>query len=267
MVEYVGTAYAGFQRQPGKVTVQSALEHAIEAATGERVRLIGSGRTDAGAHAYGQVVAFSTSSALPPDKLSRAINAHLPDDIAVWRAGAVSDSFHPRFDARSRTYRYVIWNRPIRSPFVARRAAHVKQPLDVEAMDAAAALLAGSHDFGAFIPVATSGDRRRTVFEAQCWRDGALVQFEIEASGYMRQMIRSMAGTLILVGSGRLTVDGFRDVLLAADRRHRGPTAPAHGLYLVRVRYPGDVADTDRWNGPGYPWLTQGGTNLDKERT
>lgn len=235
-MEYVGTAYAGFQRQPGKVTVQTTLEAAIAAVTQEQVRVVGSGRTDAGAHAAEQVIAFSTRSALPLDVLRRAINVYLPADIVITSSAEVASDFHPRFDASSRVYRYLIWNRPERSPFWSGRAAHVKARLEESAMNLAAKHLIGAHDFGAFVP-ATGKSAVRTMFRADCRRDGHLVAIELEASGFMRQMVRSIAGTLIRVGLGKLSVEEFGAVLQSGDRARAATTAPSHGLYLVQVKY------------------------------
>lgn len=208
------------------------------AVTGEQVHIVGSGRTDAGAHAFGQVVAFSTESSLPTDALVRAFNAHLPSDIAVTTVADVSASFHPRFDARSRTYRYLIWNRRVRSPFYRDRATHVRTPLDESAMDQALRGLIGQHDVSAFVPVQHEGSRDRVIFRSGCTRDGDLVVVEIEASGFLRQMVRAIVGTVIRVGTGHLSPDGFQAILKSKRRELAGDTAPSRGLYLVSVAYP-----------------------------
>jgi tRNA pseudouridine38-40 synthase len=236
-VEYDGSGYAGFQSQPGKVTVQSILERAVEAVTQERTPVVGSGRTDAGAHALGQVVAFSSSSTLSTATLCRALNAQLPSDVSVIRVSDMPLTFHPRFDATSRTYRYLIWNRPVSSPFWQGRAAHVKPHLDTEAMGQAAEHLLGTHDYGAFVAATASLNRARTVFRADCRRDSDLVVVELEANGFMRQMVRAIVGTLILVGRGKLEPRDVRRILESRKRERAGDTAPAHGLYLVNVRY------------------------------
>ncbi len=199
--------------------------------------MVGSGRTDAGAHALFQVVAFSTECALPPETLQRAANALLPREVAVTSARDVAEDFHPRFDALSRVYRYVIWNRPVRSPFWEGRGTHVKPHLDEGAMHAAIQHLVGRHDLASFVPANFTGSRERMVCGATCWREGWTVMVDIEAEGFMRQMVRSIAGTLIDVGRGKLTVDDFRRIILARDRTHAGRTAPAYGLYLISVRY------------------------------
>ena len=244
VVEYLGAAYAGFQRQPGKVTVQATLEKAIAGVTQEATRVIGSGRTDAGAHALHQVVAFSTSSALPAQTLQRAINAHLPSDVAVIEAREVGEDFHPRFDARSRTYRYLIWNRETRSPFWNGRAAHVARPLDEGLMDLAAQELLGSHDFGSFVPTALPGSHERQMHAARCWREEHLVVVELRATGFMRQMVRSIVGTLLLVGHGKIDVAALREIVSSRNRHLAGTTAPACGLYLYDVQYAAGTGST-----------------------
>lgn len=236
-MEYLGAAYAGFQSQPNKVTVQTTLETALSQVIGENIRIDGSGRTDAGAHACAQIIAFSTDSHMSEDTMRSAVNARLPFDIAVTRVSEVPSDYHPRFDAVSRTYRYLIWNRPVRSPFYQGRAAHVKKILDAERMNEALKLLCGRHDLGAFVPVRHQGSRERVIFSATCHREGDLVMMEIEATGFMRQMMRAIAGTAIRVGMDTLDLEGFARVLASTDRLQAGDTAPACGLYLVKVSY------------------------------
>lgn len=213
------------------------IENAINAVTGEQVAVQGSGRTDAGAHALHQVVAFSTGSSLAPHILQRALNANLPLDVAVTDAREVAGGFNPRFDAHSRHYRYLIWNRETRSPFWNGRAAHVRRRLDVHAMNEAAACLVGTHDFSSFVPAADPGNHVRRMDEATCRREGDLVIVDLRASGFMKQMVRSIVGTLILVGSAKLAPATVRQILAARDRARGGQTAPAFGLYLQDVRY------------------------------
>lgn len=246
----MGAAYAGFQAQPGRATVQAVLERAIERVTGEHARVTGSGRTDAGAHARGQVIAFCTESTLPASVLERALNAYLPDDVAITAVAEANERFHPRFDALSRSYRYLIWNRPTLAPFWVGRAAFVRPPLDADRMMAAAQLLEGTHDFGAFVASSAPGDRTRTMYSARCWREGSLVTVELEATGFMQQMVRTIAGTLIRTGLGRLTIDQFAAILASRDRRQAAETAPACGLYLDEVRYaPNPALETEQPSG------------------
>ncbi len=217
--------------------MQATLEDALSRVTQEDIHVIGSGRTDAGAHALCQVVAFSTESQLRPEILQRAANALLPRDVVISQAREVAGDFHPRFDARSRIYRYLIWNRSVRSPFWEGRGAHVKPHLDEALMNRAIQCLLGRHDFASFVPANFSGTRERMVWAARCWRDGSTVAIELEAEGFMRQMVRSIVGTLIDVGRGKIDENEFRRIVLACDRTQAGKTAPAHGLYLVSVQY------------------------------
>lgn len=224
--------------------MQGVLEQAIGAVTGESVRVIASGRTDAGAHALGQVIAFTTASDLPAGTLQRALTAHLPPDVTVTAVDDVGESYHPRYDACARRYRYLIWNRAARSPLWHDRALHVPVSLDVCRMHAAAQCLIGEHDFSSFVPTVHAGSRVRTMYVAGCRRTGDLVSIELEGNGFMRQMVRSIAGTLVRVGLGKLSVSEFAAVLAARDRARAAGTAPAHGLYLVGVRYGNAQATT-----------------------
>ncbi len=222
--------------------MQATLEYALSRVTQENIHVVGSGRTDAGAHAVTQIIAFSTESRLGANTLQRAANAMLPRDVAVTWARDVDESFHPRFDARARHYRYVIWNRPVRSPFWEGRAAHVRPRLDVDLMNEAAQQLVGRHDFGSFVPSNFDASRERTVWSAEFWRDGDIVRFDVRAEGFMRQMVRSMVGTLIDVGRGKITTEKFAEIVRACNRTEAGLTAPAGGLYLMAVQY-GEVED------------------------
>jgi tRNA pseudouridine38-40 synthase len=218
--------------------VQSVLEAGVQQITGRLARVSGAGRTDAGAHALGQVIAFSTESLMPAGDFRRALNAVLPRDVSITDASEAPLAFHPRFDALSRTYRYMVWNRAVRSPFYSRRAAHVRPVLDESRMNQAAQTLVGRHDFSSFVAATAVGTRVRTMFRAACKRDGDLVAIELEANGFMRQMARAIAGTLIDVGCARLDDNDMSSILTSRDRHCASATAPAHGLYLVNVRYP-----------------------------
>lgn len=239
---YNGTQYAGWQVQaPGRTTVQEVLERAIAAVTGETVRAMASGRTDAGVHALGQVASFRTQSALPAEVFVRALNAHLPDDVAVLDARDVPDDFHATLSADKKRYRYLIHNHPIRDPFFHCRAWHYPAHLEDGAMHRAAQSLLGRHDFKSF---ETSGSERqtsvRTIFDILVRRDAAdarLVVLEVEADGFLYNMVRSIVGTLVQVGRGAREESWVAEVLAACDRRKAGKTAPPQGLYLVRVDY------------------------------
>jgi tRNA pseudouridine38-40 synthase len=305
-IAYDGAAYAGWQSQHGKPTVQDTLEKAIHKVTGQRTRVLASGRTDAGVHALGQVVALRTDSRLPPEVLLRALNANLPDDIAVLDFAEAPAGFHPIAHAVRKRYRYVIHDGPVRDVFWRRFAWHYRYGrLDAEAMQRAAAALLGTHDFCSFqssgAPRKTSvrtvfelrvergrtgegradsdlpstfgrgaggeggGERvgcveRTAVAEANAERHGAFhapygpqgragggdfVVIEIEADGFLYNMVRAIVGTLVVVGRGARPESWPGEVLRAADRRVAGPTAPPQGLVLMSVEY------DDREKGQG----------------
>lgn len=237
-VAYDGTAYYGFQLQAGQPTIQAALEQALRQVTQKSSRVIGAGRTDTGVHAVGQVVNFHTTAALPLAELQRALNAVLPDDIAVSDIAEVPDDFHARFSARSREYRYTILNRPIADPLVRHIVYHFARTLDVTLMDAACQHLVGRHDFASFGGKTWArGTTRRTVYQVSCRREGDYVTVDITADAFLAGMVRSIVGTLLLVGTGKLTPDDFLAILLAGDRHQAGPAAPARGLCLMKVNY------------------------------
>ncbi len=235
---YDGTEFHGWQRQPSLRTVQQVLEEAIERLTGVRPTTTASGRTDAGVHAMGQVVHFLTASRHEPETFVRALNAMLPRDLRILDAAEMPQAFHATLDARSKRYRYTIDNARIPSPFQLRYSWHVPKPLDAGAMGRAGASLLGRHDFRSF---ETDWPNRmssvRTIFDVAVARDGDLVTIEVEADGFLYNMVRSIAGTLVLVGQGKRPESWVADVLAAQDRVEAGPTAPPQGLFLLTVRY------------------------------
>jgi tRNA pseudouridine38-40 synthase len=243
LLAYDGTDYAGWQVQPGRKTVQGALEAAIKKITGEAVRVLASGRTDAGVHALGQVVGFRTRSHLEPEVLRRALNAELPADVAVLDLAVTGDGFHAIRDAVRKRYRYVIHDGSIRNVFLRRYCWQYRGGrLDVEAMSRAAECLVGRHDFASF---QTSGAERsttvRTVHQLVIRRGRAgeqdQIRCEVEADGFLYNMVRAIVGTLVEVGRGAKPQSWPAAVLRAADRRVAGPTAPPEGLFLVSVDY------------------------------
>lgn len=238
---YDGTAYAGFQRQAGDtLTIQGALETALRRVSGQAATVIGAGRTDAGVHASGQVVAFDVSWRHPPGDLLRALNATLPSDIALQAIAPAGEDFHPRFSARSRTYVYRLYNRRIRQPLWDRFTWRVEHRLDVGAMRQAAALLVGEHDFATFGQPPRGENTVRVVYASALAldaQDAGLIQYEITANAFLKRMVRSIVGTLVEVGRGAMTFTEFEAAFRAANRSLAGPSAPPMGLTLVRVDY------------------------------
>lgn len=238
-IEYDGTAYHGWQRQKNARTIQEAIESAISVMVKAPIRLIGSGRTDAGVHALGQVANFHTPKAIPPEAFVAGLNSLLPDDIVIHGCEKVPDEFHAQYDAKLKTYRYRILNRPIPSAICRQFAWFVPRPLDTAAMDQAARHLIGSHDFTSFEAAGSPRSHsQRTVHEARIFTQPAdIICFEITANGFLRFMVRNIIGTLADVGMGKIRADGFEKILAARNRALASATAPAHGLFLVGVRY------------------------------
>lgn len=213
------------------------LEAALGQITNQRVSVVGAGRTDAGAHARGQVIAFDVAWPHSLADLERALNAVLPEDVAVRDLMEAEAGFHPRYAARSRTYEYTIYNHPLRSPLARRTAWHVAVPLDVAALMQATQVLVGEHDFAAFGRAPKGENTIRRVNRAG-WRvDEPFLIFEIEANAFLHRMVRRVVGTLKKVGEGTYTPEAFADILASRDRRRAGAAAPAHGLCLVQVSY------------------------------
>jgi tRNA pseudouridine38-40 synthase len=238
-IEYDGTGYHGWQRQKEEPTIQAEIERVATRITGQPVSLTGSGRTDAGVHALGQVANFHCRTRLTPDELQRGLNSLLPGDIAIGRCEAVNDDFHARFDAIAKRYRYRILNQPVRSALERHRAWHLRASLDLAAMQAGSSRILGCHDFSAFEGAGSPRAHNvRRVSEAICRRGRSReICFEIEADGFLRYMVRNLVGTLVAVGRGQLTADDMAAILASRDRSRAAPTAPPQGLYLVGVQY------------------------------
>jgi tRNA pseudouridine38-40 synthase len=247
-LEYDGTDFEGWQAQSGAHrTVQGVLESALARLTGQCVRVAGAGRTDSGVHAEGQVASLRLESRFAADGLRRALNGVLPPDLAVRDAAQVPEGFHARFDARGKLYRYTVWNGRSPSPLRARTVLSLQGRLDLEAMRAAAALLQGTHDFACFQAagsLARSTVRTLSRVEVEGESRGE-VRLWVEGDGFLRHMVRAVAGTLLEVGRGRRRPEGLPALLAARDRTRAGPNAAARGLCLVRVFY-----DSDGKSGP-----------------
>lgn len=254
-IAYDGGEYAGWQRQQNAVGIQQVIAEAIAKITGEKVVLRGAGRTDAGVHARGQVANFLTRSSVPPDRLAAALRSVLPRDIAVLRSREVPATFDARRDALERHYRYTFDLGPVPDVFLRRYALHVPRRLDLQAMRRAAGLFSGRHDFSAFRSQQCGAEHaRRTVLASGLDTAGHLAHFDIRAHAFLRNMVRIMAGTLISVGEGKLTVEEVEKLLESGDRRAAGPTAAAKGLCLMHVGYPGEgPEEPESMKGAGMP--------------
>lgn len=237
-IAYDGTAYRGFQKQTNGPTIQAALEDALARISSQQVRVVGSGRTDAGVHATGQVVAFTVSWQHPTTDLRNALNAYLPDDIAVREVREVAADFHPRYDALSRRYEYRLYVAPVRDPLLRRRAWRLTEPLNVEDIRQAAACLVGTHDFSTFGSPPQGESALRTVYEAtwQAHRGGTYT-FTITANAFLYRMVRTITATLVMVGQGDMTAQAFQGILAARQRALAAPPAPPYGLTLTTVYF------------------------------
>ncbi len=239
VVAYDGTAYAGWQVQPEHVTVQSRIEEALTRLTGETVKIHGSGRTDQGVHARGQVAHFDLRKRLTGEAIRKALNAFLPADIRILRVARARPDFHARRNATQKEYRYFIWNADVREPSRRLYTAHVRRPLDVAAMRAAAALLEGRHDFAAFTanPNRVVESTVREVRYLTVSKAGPLITVRAASDGFLYKMVRSLCGLLIRVGEGAAEPGEARVILESRLRTARVPTAPPEGLFLWRVWY------------------------------
>lgn len=242
-LEYDGTDFAGFQLQgKGERTVQGDLEAALLQITGTQIRVSGAGRTDAGVHALGQVAHFDVDWKISEEKIVGALNAHLPRDISVLQAGYAEQEFHARFSATSRTYRYAILNRPQPSALLTRYVWHVTRPLSVEAMQEAGRTLCGTHDFATFGQPSAPGLSTVRFVEriaVRPWKNGSCLLVTVRGNAFLRQMVRSLVGTLVMVGQEKLERGEVLKLLEVRDRRACPPIAPAKGLCLVKVGYDG----------------------------
>lgn len=248
IVAYDGTEYYGFQSQPDRPTIQGQLAKALTRLTQQCVQVVGAGRTDAGVHAVGQVISFRCEWRHPVAELERGLNALLPRDISAWGLRAVDDGFHARYSARQRTYLYSIYTGARRQPLLGRFAAHVAEPLDMAAMQAAADFVVGRQDLAALGQPPSGRSTVREVTEAH-WMalglgwggDQAGLGFRVSANGFLRGMVRRLVGSLLEVGRGRWSVDQFADLLISRDIGQAAAPAPACGLCLQQVDYNDDI--------------------------
>ncbi|NDU86040.1 MAG: tRNA pseudouridine(38-40) synthase TruA [Ferrovum sp.] len=244
-VEYHGGAFHGWQRQPHCVTVQGALEQALSAVAGEAIAVVAAGRTDRGVHARGQVVHFDTAVIRPMQAWVRGGNAHLPATVAVLWAQGVSDEFHARFDARSRTYRYRLLSHPVRPAYAHGVVGWTHRVLDLDAMKAGARLLLGTHDFSAFRAAECQARTPvKTLLRLDINSVGEEIHFEFQADAFLQHMVRNLVGALLRVGCGEERSDWLAALLEARDRTQSAPTFAADGLCLTAVEY------DERWNFP-----------------
>lgn len=237
-IEYDGTAYCGWQFQANGLTIQEVLESCLARMTGEDIRIHGSGRTDAGVHAFGQVASFMTSSSLGERNILMGINSLLPADIVIRELREVDPSFHARFDAKSKVYLYRICNRPVRSALERHHAWFIWEPLDLQKIREVLPVFKGVHDFASFC--STHNDSKtcvRTILEIDVQREGDMVEISVEADGFLRYMVRTIVGTLVEAGRGKCSPADVAAIMSARDRRRAGLTAPPQGLFLREVKY------------------------------
>ncbi len=237
-LQYDGTDYVGWQRQPNGVSIQELVERAIEPIEGRPVTIVGAGRTDAGVHALGQVASVQLQSAIDAATLMRALNATLPEDVRVASAEEAAPDFNARFSAIGKVYAYRIWRGAFLPPFERRYVWHVPPPLDVERMREAARPLTGSHDFSAFRAAGSdAATSERTIRDLRVDAEDERMTLTIAGDGFLRYMVRAITGTLVEVGQGRRPVESVAAALASRDRAQAGPTAPAKGLVLLKVDY------------------------------
>jgi tRNA pseudouridine38-40 synthase len=241
IIEYDGASYHGWQRQKNANTVQAEIEAAIKKITKKQVSIIGSGRTDAGVHAFGQVANFLCATKLSCHVLKKALNSVLPKDIVIKECKKAADDFHARFCAKSKIYNYCILNSETKSAIFRNNCWSIKKKLNLDNMKKAASLLIGTHDFKAFEGAGSSVKTSvRTVLRLEIIKQSDYIIFEFKASGFLRHMVRNIVGTLVDVGLCKISIQNFKDILKSKNRNNAGITAPAHGLFLMKVFYEDD---------------------------
>ena len=237
-IEYDGKDFNGWQKQPNKLNIQGTIEKAIERITGENVDLMASGRTDRGVHALGQVANFKTNSELPIEKFPIAINSNMTSAIKIKNAEEVDENFHSRLSCKRKTYRYVINNSKYGSSIYRNLETHIPQKLNVEKMQQAVKYFEGEHDFKAFKASGTSSKSSvRTIYEAKVYQEGDRILIELTGNGFLYNMVRIIAGTLVEVGMGKIKPEQIPEIIQSKKRENAGKTLPPNGLYLLRVMY------------------------------
>jgi tRNA pseudouridine38-40 synthase len=238
IVAYDGTNYCGWQIQPNGIAIEQKLNEGLCALLGEEIKVTGASRTDAGVHSLGNVCVFDTHTRMPAEKISYALNQRLPEDIVVQDSCEVPESFHPRFSKSRKTYEYRILNRKFRMPTRRLDTYFYHHPLDVEKMQEAAAFLVGEHDFKSFCAAnAQSQTSVRTIYECTVTRENDIITIRVTGNGFLYNMVRIIAGTLMKVGCGEMEPEQMPQILAARDRSAAGPTAPAHGLTMIGLVY------------------------------
>lgn len=238
IVAYDGTNYKGWQVQPNGITIEEVLNRELSRLLGEQIVVTGASRTDSGVHSLGNVAIFDTETRMPADKISFALNQRLPEDIVVQGSCEVPADWHPRYAASRKTYEYRILNRTFRIPTRRLDTYFYHYPLDVEKMKKAASFLVGEHDFKSFCTVGAQVKTTvRTIYACDVKKDGDIITIRVTGSGFLYNMVRIIAGTLIKVGGGEITPEQIKEILAACDRDAAGPTAPAHGLTMMGIEY------------------------------
>ena len=238
IVAYEGTNYCGWQVQPNGITIEEVLNQHLSRLLGEDIKVTGASRTDAGVHSMGNVAVFDTNTRMPAEKISFALNQSLPEDIVVQDSCQVPEDFHPRFSESVKTYEYRILNRKFRLPLERNTSYFYHYPLDVEKMQQAAAYLVGEHDFTSFSSVhAQTNTFVRTIYSLDVSKSGDMISIRITGNGFLYNMVRIIAGTLVQVGAGMIEPGQMESILAGKDRELAGPTAPAHGLTMMGIEY------------------------------
>ncbi|WP_353094179.1 tRNA pseudouridine(38-40) synthase TruA [Tissierella praeacuta] len=238
-IEYEGTNYSGWQRQDNAITIQGKLEDALEILVEEKIKLIGSGRTDGKVHALGQVANFLTTSNIPGERYKYALKFLLPDDITIIESEEVDLNFHARFDALKKKYKYIVYTGELPRAIYRNFSYYVPYNIDINKMIEASKYLIGTHDFSAFMSANSDVNSTiRTIYDISIEKNKDLIKFSVEGNSFLRNMVRIIVGTLLFVGFGRIDVDNLPKIILDGERKGAGPTAPPQGLFLEKVYYP-----------------------------